>query len=70
MNNPVEVWLDGKIQLVELEDMEVKDTVEVFNNCRKITTTYRFKGEIVKQSATADMLRGPDGSQSSQGKLS
>jgi hypothetical protein len=69
MSNPVHVYLDGKFQLIELDDMEVTDTIEVLNNCRKVTTTYRYNGVIVKQDVAASMLRGPDGPQSVQGKL-
>lgn len=54
--------------LIELAELEVRDDVEIMDNCRKVYHRYYHKGELVKQSVTADQLRMvPMGS--SHGKL-
>jgi hypothetical protein len=66
MSNPV-YTIKG---LIEIEELEISDLVETFHNCRKITTEYKHKGEVVRKDVAASMLRGPDGAQSVQGKMS
>jgi hypothetical protein len=65
MSNPV-YTIKG---MIEIEDLDIRDLVETFENCRKITTEYRHKGELVRQDVAASMLRGPGGSQATPGKI-
>ena len=43
--------------LVRYGDMDVEDTLELGDNYRKLVTTYRLDGEVVRQSAAVEMLR-------------
>lgn len=44
--------------LVPLEQLEVNDTVEWFDNARKTTTVWTLKGEMVRTDVHVNILRG------------
>lgn len=55
---------------VDLDSLEIVDRIELFDNCRKITTEYRLNGEVVRTDIAASMLRGPAHSPATPGKMS
>jgi hypothetical protein len=46
--------------LIEMDELTVRDVVELGDNYRKIATEYRLNGELVRRDVAASMLRGPD----------
>lgn len=44
--------------LTPLEELEVHDQVEWFDNARKTTTTWTRSGELVRQDVHVHILRG------------
>jgi hypothetical protein len=44
--------------LVPYEQLEVVDQIEMFDNARKITTTWKLAGEMVRTDVHVSILRG------------
>lgn len=48
------------IGLIPLDQLQVTDLVDYLPNCRRITTEYRYKCELVKRDVAASMLAMPE----------